>query len=148
MKHDDLSLHLCLHLAFLARSDKRRTTPARIKSSIQHHVADHVHHITRDAISVCIIRGWDDKPSPQNSVENGKGCFEVVALGDDIVHPIWNINVDLANLGSSVKQQLSAFMLIVADGISKSTTSIIIHEVKLSAGYEEDLSLRGKRLRN
>jgi hypothetical protein len=95
-----------------------------------------------------IICRWDDDSSSEDSVENSKSSLHIVALGHDIAHPIRNGNIDVANLCSSVKQQLSAFTARVVDGKSKSSTSIIIQDVKLSAGNEEDLSLSGKRLKN
>jgi hypothetical protein len=67
-------------------------------------------------------------------------ALKFVAFADDIVHPIWNRSVDVANLCSSVKQQLSAFTVIVDDGFSKSSLSRISFEVNFSAGDKEDLS--------
>ena len=135
-------------LELLGRSSRCRKAPRRVKSSVEHHITHNAHHIPRDAISVRIICRWDDNSSSEDSVENSKCSFEVVALGDDIVHPSRNGNFDVVNLCSSVKQQLSTFMAIVVDGHSKSSPFIIIHEVKLSAGNDEDLSLSGKQLKN
>ena len=116
-----------------------RNIPRRMISSISQHGTDYVDY-RRNVCRYGIKQKWYINPSPQNSVENGKGCFEVVVFGNDIIHPIWNGKVDVANLCSSVKQKLSIFMAIVEDGRSKSSTCIIIHEVKLSAGSNEDLS--------
>jgi hypothetical protein len=127
-------------LELLGRSSRHGKAPRRVKSSVEQHITHDAHHIAGNSISVRIICRWDDNPSSEDSVENGKCSFEVVAFGQDIIHPFRKRNLDIAKLCSSVKQKLGTFMVIVRDGISKSSTSIITHDVKLSAGTDEDLT--------
>lgn len=112
--------------------------PRRMISSISQHGTNYVDH-RRNIFGYRIKQKWYINPSPQNSVKNGKCSFEVVAFGDDIVHPIFNENFDVRKLCSSVKQKLSTFTALAVDGHSKSRVSITIHEVNLSAGNDEDL---------
>jgi hypothetical protein len=149
--HDASSLNLLFSESILLTGFFGNTcgkAPRRVESSVKHHITHNTHHIAGYAISVGTLCRWDDNSSSEDSVENSKCCFEVVAFGDDIVHPIRNGYMDVRKLCSSVKQQLSTFRLVVVDGRSKSSTTIIIHEVKLSAGNEEYLSSSGERLRN
>ena len=123
-------------LSLLRRSNNGGKAPARVETSIQHHRGDNTHHM-RNSIRLGIEQMWNDNSPPQDSIKNGKSSLEIVTLGNDLVHPTWNGNIDVTQLSSSVQQYLSTLVVVVVDGLSQSRASIIIHKFKLSAGGKE-----------